>query len=551
MVWFRSVYLKTLRDFRWAILGWGLGMGAFAYTQVLDYAITATPQARASLASLGPTFAWYAAPISLDTAGGMTNWRLSLILVLLAVWSLLASTRMLRGEEERVSLDVLLARPRGRTRIALEKLAALNTALLVMAVLIALATYAGGRQINVDFGLSPTLLVGLNAALIAAVFAGLGLLISQFTEQRSTAAGVTGGLLFVFVVMDMVQRVFPHTEWIGRLSPVYYYSLSKPLITGYGANPGAMLLLALLTVALSVLALVLFARRDVGRTVAMPQWLGRPTWFQRTRVRRALPESEWSLRTIYLRSLRVVSVPAFWWAVAIAGFAAFMALEVKQTEKNLASIYAGSPFWVQLVGKVGGGDPKTNASLLSMFYLLLPVLAMTFAITQAASWASDEEGGRDELLLARPQPRLNVLLARFAALTTVTVMIAALTLAVTALASAGADLKLDTNHLTAATLSMIPMGLLIAALGYLLSGWLRSALVTSVLGAVLFISFLISFLGPTLDWSEPLQRLSLLYYYGKPLVDGLPAWDTIGVLTAGAVMLALASMRFVRKDLVA
>lgn len=59
---------------------------------------------------------------------------------------------------------------------------------------------------------------------------------------------------------------------------------------------------------------------------------------------------------------------------------------------------------------------------------------------------------------------------------------------------------------------MIPLALLIAALGYLLSGWLRRPL-------------------------------------GKPLIDGLPLWDTLGVTITALVALSLASMLFVSKDL--
>ncbi len=43
--------------------------------------------------------------------------------------------------------------PRGRGRIALEKLAAMWTALLAMGLLIALLTYAGGASVSADFGL--------------------------------------------------------------------------------------------------------------------------------------------------------------------------------------------------------------------------------------------------------------------------------------------------------------------------------------------------------------------------------------------------------------
>ena len=68
---------------------------------------------------------------------------------------------------------------------------------------------------------------------------------------------------------------------------------------------------------------------------------------------------------------------------------------------------------------------------------------MAFAVTQASRWAADEEDGLHELVLATPQPRLKVLLARFGALTTATVIIGVVTLALTALAAAVSGLALD------------------------------------------------------------------------------------------------------------
>ena len=171
---------------------------------------------------------------------------------------------MLRGEEERGSLDALLSLPRGRGRVALEKLAAVWTALLGMGLLIGLLTFAGGKSVSADFGLGDALLFGLNVALICGVFGSIALLLSQFTQERGTAAGWTGGLLLVFIVLDMVHRVIPGTEWLSRLSPVYYYNLSKPLVPSYGTNAGAMLVLLALSILLSGAAIWLFARRDVG-----------------------------------------------------------------------------------------------------------------------------------------------------------------------------------------------------------------------------------------------------------------------------------------------
>jgi ABC-2 type transport system permease protein len=545
-MWFSSVYLKTLRDYRVAILGWGLGLGLVVITTLRAFPeLVATPEAKISLDALGATFSWLAEPVAITTPGGFATFRLGLFLLLLAIWPLLACSRLLRGEEERGSLDVLLSLPRGRVRLALEKLAALWTALLAMAVLIGLLAFAGGRVIEADFDLLAALLFGLNVSLMASVFGAIALLLSQFTQERGTASGLTGGLLLVSVMLDMLHRVNPDADWVGRFSPVSYYHLSKPLVSSYGVNSGALLVLVVLSVLLSGIAVWLFVKRDVGGVVALPSFLRLPE--RAMRPERVLPVNDWSLRSVYLRSLWMIMVPTLWWTVGIAGFASFMVFIVKQIEDQLLALFEGSPFLRSLIS--GGGDLNTSAPLFSSMFLFLPLLLMAFAVIQANRWAADEEDGRQELVLSTPQPRLWVLLARFAALTTATVVIGLLTLAATALVSGAADVKLDSGNLAAATLSMIPLGLLVAALGYLLSGWLRTAPVTGILSALVVTWFFISFLGPVLDFSDVVLRLSVFYYYGKPLVDGLSLENMLGLLAVAVVALALASVRFVRKDI--
>ena len=308
-----------------------------------------------------------------------------------------------------------------------------------------------------------------------------------------------------------------------------------------------MLVMVVLSVLFSGAAIWLFVGRDVGATVALPRWLSLPK--RAMRPEDALPVNAWSLRSLYARSLAKIAVPTFWWTVVIAGFAAWMVFIVEQTEKQLRSLYESSPVLSSLIGKVGGGDIDTNASLLSFFFVFLPVLLMAFAVTQASRWAADEEDGLQELVLATPQPRLKVLLARFGALTTATVIIAVITLALTALASAVSGLALDWGHLVAASLSIIPLALLIAAVGYLLAGWLRTAIDTGLLSFLLVIWFVITFIGPELNFPDSVLRLSAFYYYGTPLVNGLPLGDMLIVLAVAVVALALASVRFMRKDI--
>jgi len=539
---FRSIYLKSFRDYRVPILGWGLGLGALmAVVFAAIPTVFATPAAKAAVVSIGASYAWIAEPIKIDTAGGYATWKYGITILVVVIWPLLAGTGMLRGEEDRGSMDVLLSLPRGRVRIALEKVAAMWTALLAMGLVIGLLTFAGAAKVSSDLGLGAALAFGLNLALICAVFLSIALLISQFTQERRTASGVTAGILVVAIVVDMVHRVVPNTVWLSQFSPIYYYNLSKPLVPGYGANLGAMLVLLALSGLFAAAAVWLFARRDVGGvSLHLPERSSQPA--------RALPQSDWSLRSVYSRSLGMIATSTLWWTLAIAGFAAWMVIIVKQTEASLKSLLQGSPAMADFL-KLGGSDSATNASILSAFFIFMPVLLMAFAVTQANRWSADEEDGLLEIVLSTPQPRLRVLLGRFAALATATIFISVLTLVATTVASAATGLALDYGHLAAASLSIVPFGLLVAAIGYLFAGWLRAAVDTGLLSFLLVIWFFISFVGPGLNLPDATQKLSPFYYYGSPLLHGIQVVDLLVIVAVGAVALALASARFVRKDI--
>jgi ABC-2 type transport system permease protein len=542
-----SVFLKTLRDYRVAILGWGIGMGLVIVSPMASVAtLISTPAQRAALAALAAQFAWNADPVAADTIGGYATFKIGIFIFLICVWPLLAASRTLRGEEDRGSLDVLLSMPRTRGRIALEKLAAMWAALLLIGLVVGLLAYLGGRAFKAEFSLVDGLLFGLNLSLICAVFGAAALLISQFTQERGPAAGATGALLLVFIVLDMVHRVIPDTEWISRLSPIYYYNLSKPLIPSYGTSVEGLLVQLVLAVVLSAVGVWLFARRDAGDVVHVPGLR-----IHAPRASHALPADDLSLRSVYARSLGMIGWATFWWTLVIAGFAGWMVLVVEQVVSKLNGLFSSgdsSPA-VQVFKAIGGGGSRLNELFLGAMFELLPVLLMAFAVTQVNRWSADEDDGRLEIILSTPRSRTAVLLGRFAALATATIVIGLLTLAAAAAAAAIAGVSLDATNLIEATLGMVPLGLLVAAVGYLASGWLRSAADTGLLSFLLAAWFFLSFIGPDLRWPDATLRLSPFYYYGTPLLHGWEVGNVLLLLGVAAVALVLGSLRFARKDI--
>ncbi|HEV2413975.1 MAG TPA: ABC transporter permease subunit, partial [Candidatus Dormibacteraeota bacterium] len=456
----KNIFLKTLRDYRVAILGWGIGMGITIVSPMASVGtLINTPAARAQLAQLAAQFKWAADPVAANTIGGYATFKIGIFILLMAVWPLLAGSRMLRGEEDRGSLDVLLSLPRTRLQVALQKTLAMWAALLLMGAIVGVLAYLGGVKFKAEFGFGDALVFGWNLVLICAVFGAISLFVSQFTRERGPAAGITGGLLLVFIVIDMVHRVIPNTDWFSHLSPVYYYNLSKPLVPSYGSNVGAMLVMIGLTFVLTAAAIALFVRRDVGDAVRIPI-VGR--FVKQAPPSKALPERDWSLGSVYTRGLATALAPTIWWTLGIAGFAAWMVVVVKQLVNSLTQLLnastSGAAFQ-RAMEKLGGSSSKIDEVLLGALFELLPVLLMAFAVTQVNRWNADNDDGRLEIVLSTPQPRTTVLLGRFAALATATIFIGVVTLAACAISAAIAGVQLDGTNLAEATLGMIPLGL--------------------------------------------------------------------------------------------
>src|SRR6266496_2120469 len=225
---FRSILSKSLRDYRVPMLAWGFGMALFMVAVVG----TATPAVVTAYISIVRIVSFLGDPYAMNTPEGYITFRYMETAwpLLLSIWPILAGARLVRGEEERGTMDVLLATSQSRTRLLLEKVGALLLALLVIAVLYAVGVVAGEAALgggHVD--VVRALMAGLNLVLLAFFFGMVALLLSQLTTGRRAAAGWTSGLLILFVLLNMAGREL-NGAWVQYLSPVYYYNLNRPLL---------------------------------------------------------------------------------------------------------------------------------------------------------------------------------------------------------------------------------------------------------------------------------------------------------------------------------
>ncbi len=538
----RSIWTKTLRDYRVPIAAWGLGLAAVVYFTIVSYAQLSL-SARQDAAHFASTLRFFGDPVALTTPTGYATWKqMGSLPLILGIWAVLAGARLLRREEERHSLDLLLATPCSRLRVLGEKSAALVVALAVIGILIGMGALAGEARAGVRVDAGGALLAGLNVSLAALVFAMLALLLAQVLRTAGAAAGLAGAVMTAAWLVDGTGRV-ADAEWVRHLSPLYYYGLSKPLIPSIGANAGGMAALAFLALLFGGAAVLLFLGRDIGG-VAWPHRV------QATPVRRDAPEppyAAWSLRTVWARALAAQLPSSLWWIAGLGIFAAWTTAIARSSEDSLKKILVDAP--PQFSQVLGGHNIATDAGFLAdILFLYLPLLLVVYALVAAGAWARDLDAGSLELVLATPVPRPRAILERFGALSLLLVGAPLMIGLVVLVSGRLAGLSLDAGYVAAALLGIVPLELLTASVVFLLAGRTAAGIGTLVVGMLVGVSFVASLLYTALNLPAWLGDLSMFQQYGSPITDG-PRWgSSLAMIGLAAAMLALAVVGFARAD---
>jgi ABC-2 type transport system permease protein len=260
----RSVFLKTLRDMRVGLVGWGLGIvvlvGAMAavWPSVRDM-----PDIERFLANYPEAMRELFNVEAITTGQGFLNAELFSIMLpaLFIFFAVGRGARAVAGEEEAGTLEVLLVTPVSRLRFLLEKSAALAAAVGMLSLLLFLATVVVSWVGDMDVGVAEAAVAALSMGLLGLLHGWLALAVGAATGRRALAVGVASGLAgagyLLYVLGLLVESLGP---W-RPLSPFDQALRGGPLGGGLQASYAWLGLAAI--VALAV-ATPVFDRRDVA-----------------------------------------------------------------------------------------------------------------------------------------------------------------------------------------------------------------------------------------------------------------------------------------------
>ena len=261
----RGIYLKTMHD-QWKLTAWiGFGLIAFSLYVTLLFPVIQDTSGLTEFMDQLPEFMLSLIGGALDFTQpeGFLNAELFSLLspLIVLVYAVVRGGAAIAGEEERHTLDQLLANPVSRVRVLLEKAAAIETGILILCIIQILAVLAGAAMAG--FSIDGWLLIQAHVSLFlmgsvgAMMAAGLGAAFGK----RSMASGITAGIFIVGWLLNAVQEVVDVLQWTRYISFFWHYNGNTVLVNGLIAWRAAFLL-AIATVALAAGA-ARFRARDL------------------------------------------------------------------------------------------------------------------------------------------------------------------------------------------------------------------------------------------------------------------------------------------------
>ena len=521
-----SIYGKTLRDSRLAVLVFGglLGglmvVGGEAYGKALGSVADRLSMAQmindmpAVVKGMGGN------PVNVATLGGAISWKYGPFFAMIAgLWSIMALSGTLAGEARSGSLDLVASTPFGKMRIALEKLAAHLTGLVVAMVFLAFT----GWLVGIAFASLPGDEIPPQAAIGFALWVGLlglacgsvAFALGPFLGRRG-AAGVAAIVLIANYMLSGYQASIPAFGPPARLAWEYWTYNHVPLAGQY--DWASLILVAAAAAILLAVGVVAFSRRDLGRTADV-RGLG-------------LPARTMGLRGPIERSFGDQLPLVLAWGIGIGLWGLLIAGVSRSFADEIAKLSGGTADLLKSIAP--SFDITTPGGLLQLVFMeFVSVVVGLAAATFVATWASDETSGRLEMLLSTPMAR-----ARWAMRSGVGVLIAilAMTAIIAVMTSAGVALAGgDVVTPFAATFTLGLLAMAMAGIGFAVGGIFRTSIAAEAVAVVAIATFLVDLVAPALKLPDWVRELSLTAHLGQPMV-GL--WDVYGLVACSVIAVA-------------
>ncbi len=255
-----AVLLKSLRDQKWQVLGFGLSLLAMAAIDVYIWPTYRTTVEQMKLPEAVQAF--FGSDLNYATAAGFISAEFfSWIPILLIVYAVIQGTGTVAGEESGGTMDLLMAQPLSRGAMVGQKCLAALAGTVVIIGIGYLGFLGSIPFVNIDISLGDAALASINMAPVTLLFFSLSLWLGVVAPNRAYAAGGAVAVATAAYFANSLATGVDALQWLRYASPFYYYGAGLPLVRGLDWAHIALLLGSSLVFA--AWAARAFVRRDI------------------------------------------------------------------------------------------------------------------------------------------------------------------------------------------------------------------------------------------------------------------------------------------------
>jgi ABC-2 type transport system permease protein len=260
-----DVLVEALRERQRSLLWWTLGLVALIGVTIAFYpSIRDDPSLSDYAKDLPESLRALFAGGELDLASptGYLNSQIFALTapIVLLIFAIGAGSGAVAGEEERGTLDLLLAHPLGRRDYVIQRSVALAILVGLLAGVLLLSVAVGAWLVDLEIAFGRLAAASTSVALLGIFFGLVALAAGAVRPGRAQAIAVSGGIAVVAWLLDGLGQAVEVLDAWRPLSPYYQALGQSPLREG--APWGGWAILVVVSLALVIAAAAGLERRD-------------------------------------------------------------------------------------------------------------------------------------------------------------------------------------------------------------------------------------------------------------------------------------------------
>lgn len=270
-MWFRNIFLKTIRDKRRIIIGWSIGFLIYAFfitslyptfssenEVILNYIKLFADMPFLKLFGINAENI-----LEFTTPEGFLNPEFFYMVapMLIIILSIALGSDFIAGEEERKTMDLLLSNPISRSRLVLEKF----LSMIVIIFIVIFFTYLGFLISIFIYKIHINLIKLLEACIMLGFlgisYGSLSFTVGCMTGNKGKSIAISSVVAIISYLVNALSNISSFIAKYRFISLFYYYGGDHPLRKGIYL-PHFLVMISVILILL-IISLLSFEKRDV------------------------------------------------------------------------------------------------------------------------------------------------------------------------------------------------------------------------------------------------------------------------------------------------